>query len=329
VYLNTDSSGRGFFGAGGSQSLEKFVTQVARDITDPETGLSVLARDRARALTGVEPEAKKAAEAKADLPLGPLGSGSDYSSFLQHVGIASLNYGYGGEGGGGSYHSVYDSYDHYTRFIEPTFDYERTLALTVGTSILRLADADVLPFEFDALASYIGKYADEIMKLSDDMRTQTADQNKLLADGTLKASQDPTKPHNLPKPKDPVPFLNFAPLQNARAHLTASLKAYDAVAGRAVGLEATQQAALDTVLLTTERTLLTPEGLPRRPWYRHQIYAPGFYTGYGVKTIPAIREAIEQRNWKEAEASVPIVAGVLDRLADQLDRATKLLRRDS
>ena len=325
VYLNTDSSGRGFFGAGGSQSLEKFVTQLARDISDPETGLSVLNRSRARALVGPDGDAKKAAEAKADLPLGPLGSGSDYSSFLQHVGIASLDFGYGGEGGGGSYHSAYDSFDHYTRFIEPTFDYERTLSLTVGTSILRLADADVLPFEFDALAGYIGKYADEIMKLSDDMRTQTAAENKLLADGTLKASQDPTKTHVLPKPKAPVPFINFAPLMNARAKLVASLKAYDAVAGKAMTLDAAKQAELDTILMKTERSLLTTEGLPRRPWYRHEIYAPGFYTGYSVKTIPAIREAIEQRNWKEAEASVPVVAGVLDRLADQLDAATKVL----
>ncbi|HLK16164.1 MAG TPA: transferrin receptor-like dimerization domain-containing protein [Fimbriimonadaceae bacterium] len=331
VYLNSDSSGRGFFGAGGSQSLERFVTQVARDITDPETGLSVLDRARARALTATgtgpaaEPDAKKAAEAKADMPLGPLGSGSDYSSFLQHLGIASLNYGYGGEGGGGSYHSVYDSFEHYTRFIEPTFDYERTLALTVGASMLRLADADVLPFDFDALAGYISKYSDEIMKLSDDLRTQTAEQNKLLADGTLKASQDPTKPHVLPKPKDPVPYLNFAPLQNARAKLTASLKSYDSVKKNGLNLNASQQAELDRALLTTERMLLTDEGLPRRPWYRHQIYAPGFYTGYGVKTIPAVREAVEQRNWGEAEASIKIVAGVVERLAGQIDKATKIL----
>lgn len=326
VYLNSDSSGRGFFGAGGSQSLEKFVTQVARDIKDPETGLSVLDRDRARALVGTDVEAKKIAESKGNLPLGPLGSGSDYSSFLQHVGIASLDFGYGGEGGGGSYHSVYDSFDYYTRFIEPTFEYEKTLALTVGTTILRLADADVLPFDFDPLASYITKYSDEIIKLSDDMRVQTAEQNKLLNDGTLAATLDPTKPHILPKAKEPVPFINFAPLLNARARLSTSLKAFDAVAGHSLQLAPDQQAELDRVLAGTERTLLADAGLPRRPWYRHQIYAPGFYTGYGVKTIPAIREAVEQRNWAEAEAQIPIVAGVITKLADQLDKATKLLQ---
>ncbi len=327
VYLNTDSSSRGFFGAGGSQSLEKFITQLARDIKDPETGMSVLDRDRTRALVGGEGDAKKAAQSHADMPLEPLGSGSDFSPFLQHAGIASLDMGYGGEGGGGSYHSVYDSFDHYTRFIEPTFDYERTLALTVGTGILRLADADVLPLEFDALVGYIGKYADEIMHQADEMRTQTEERNKYITDGTLNATLDPTKPHVLPKPKDAVPYLNFAPLQNARVRLAASLKAYDAVAGRATSLDPARQAELDGLLIQTERALLTPEGLPGRPWYRHQIYAPGMYTGYGVKTLPAVREAVEQRKWAEAEAQVPVVAGVVNRLADALDQATRVLGR--
>jgi N-acetylated-alpha-linked acidic dipeptidase len=334
VYINSDSNSRGFFQAGGSHTLETLVNQAARDVTDPEKGISVA--DRAVALFIVNPgpdlssderrEARQEARATRSFHLDPLGSGSDYTPFLQHLGIAALNLGFDGEGYYGQYHSIYDDFDHYTRFMDPTFVYGVTLAKTAGRIVLRLADADVLPIDFGRVAPTVSHYVDQVVKLIDEMRQKTEEENRRIEDGTYRAIDDPNETWVVPAPKAPVPYLSFAPLHNAAAVLSQSTEAYNrAWAVRGGSLSPEDQKRLDAILLTAERALTRPEGLPRRSWFVHQIYAPGYYTGYGVKTLPAVREAIEQRNWKEAEEQIVLVSRIIEGYAREVDRATAVL----
>ncbi len=322
VYINTDSNGRGFLGMGGSHTLEKFINDVARDVPDPQTKLTVWERSRAEQIVNGSPSVRKEMLARDDMRIYALGSGSDYTPFLQHLGIASLNIGFGGEDGGGSYHSVYDSFDHYTRFGDPGFAYGIALAKFCGHATLRLANADTLPFEFSNFSETISRYADEVEKLADTIRDETSAMNQMIENGMLKNVQDPTETFFLPKPKSDVPYINFAPLQNAVTKLQASAKGYEKAANTRQ-LSSGAQRSIDAILYKTERELTSSEGLPRRDWFRHQIYAPGFYTGYGVKTLPGVREAIEQRNWKEAGEQIFIVSRIIENFATEIDRATQ------
>lgn len=324
VYINTDSNGRGFLGIGGSHTLEKFINDVARDVPDPQTKLSVWERARANQVVNGSPNNRREVMDRADLRIYALGSGSDYTPFLQHLGIASLNIGFGGEDGGGSYHSVYDSFDHYTRFGDPGFQYGLALAKVCGHATLRLANADTLPFEFSNFADTVAQYAGEVTRLADSMREETKTSNQLISNGMLSVVQDPTETFFVPKPKEDVPFLNFAPLQNAVAKLAESAMKYQkSSTGKQLSIDA--QKRLDGLLLKTERALTRTDGLPRRGWFRHQIYAPGFYTGYGVKTLPGIREAIEQRNWNEASEQILLVAKTIENFAEQINEASSSL----
>ncbi len=325
IYINSDGNGRGFLGVGGSHTLEKFVNEVARDVIDPQTGVTVSERARARRRIGGDKEA----DTRPDLRISPLGSGSDYTPFLQHLGIASLNVGYGGENGGGSYHSAFDSFDHYTRFGDPTFDYGIALAQTAGRITLRFANADVLPYTFTNFADNVAKYVEEVSTLAETMRAETKRHNDLVAANAFALSADPTKQYVPPEAKDPVPYLNFAPLQNALAALKTSAKACDAaLREHRSTLDAATHQRLNDVLLHTERAMTRDQGLPRRSWFRHHIYAPGFYTGYGVKTLPGVREAIEQRDWEETAEQIEIVSGVLERVTAEIDRARAIATAD-
>jgi N-acetylated-alpha-linked acidic dipeptidase len=231
--------------------------------------------------------------------------------------------GFGGEDGGGSYHSIYDSFDHFTRFGDPNFDYGIALAQTAGRMTLRLANADTLPFEFMNFADTMGVYVKELTALADTMREDTKTMNQLISNGMLKAVQDPKETFVMPKPKADVPFLNFAPLQNALVKLQDSAKNYQtAMKGKQISPNA--QKSLDEILFKTERALINNAGLPRRNWFKHQIYAPGYYTGYGVKTMPGVREAIEQRDWREATDNIEIIARTLVNFAAEIDRAARL-----
>ena len=332
AYVNSDSNGRGFLQAAGSHTLEKFVNQVARDVTDPETKVSVADRLRARRLAfGNEDERQEHKEIRerADLRISALGSGSDYTPFLQHLGVASLSIGFGGEGSNGIYHSIYDSFAHYTRFNDTTFAYGVTLSKVGGRIVLRLAEADVLPFEFTAFADTLGVYVKEVGKLADDLREKTEEDNRLASDRTLVLAADPKEPFVARPAKEPVPYVNLAPLQNALARVQRSAQALDkARAARADRpLSADAANSLNELLMHAERALTRTEGLPVRPWFRHQIYAPGYYTGYGVKTLPGVRESLEQRNWKAAEEQAVIVARTLDEFAALIDRATAILEK--
>lgn len=327
AYINSDSNSRGFLGIGGSHTLEVLSNQVARDVTDPQKGVSVAERLRSARIFFGDPEDRKAAIAGQPFRLDPLGSGSDFTPFLQHLTIASINLGYGGEDEYGQYHSIYDSFDHYIRFMDPDFSYGVALAKTAGRLMLRLSEADVLPLEFTKLADAVGTYADQVVKLADQMRTETEERARLLDEKVYETFDDPKRTWVAPKRHDPVPHLNFAPLQNAVAALRKSAQAYDRAWSKSPGtaLPAATRAKLDAILMNTERALGTKEGLPGRPWYRHQIYAPGFYTGYGVKTLPAVREAIEQRQWREVEGNVEMLARTLEGVAKEIDQATALL----
>jgi len=307
AYINSDSTDRGFLEAYGSHTLERFVTEVARDVEDPLKRVPVLERLRAKQLVDADSaEERKKIRERKHLRLGALGSGSDYTPFLQHAGIASLNIGYGGEGQYGVYHSAYDSFDHYTRFADPTFQYGVLQAKTTGRMMLRLANADFLPFEASSLAATIDRYAGEIEKLADRTREETEDQNALVRE--LELAADPTRPFVAPNKKGEVPHLELSPLRNAVERLKEAAQAFDAA-----------ESHDDRTVMQLERALTREGGLPSRPWYRHHVYAPGLYTGYGVKTLPAVREAIEMRQWKEANAQVLVLADVLDGYTRLLD----------
>ena len=330
VYINSDSNGRGFLHAGGSHPLEKLVHQAARDVVDPQKKISVAERLRALRLTRGAADEQRDARDRADLRLGALGSGSDYTVFLDHLGIASLDVGFSGEDRGGSYHSIYDSIDHYCRFGDPDFVYGAALVQTAGRIVLRLANAETLPFDFSGSADAVAVYAREVIKLADDLREETERHNRLVREGRTEAAADPSEPRVPAALKAPVPHLNFAPLQNAVDQLQRSARENDQAhrdlekSGKALTLDAAR--AIDGVVLKSERALTVSEGLPRRPWYKHAIYAPGFYTGYGVKTLPGIREAVEERKWEEAGAQMDIVSAALMRFAAEIDRASGLLR---
>ncbi len=329
AYINTDGNSRGFVELGGSHSLETFVNQSLADVQDPVKKIGVLARSRARSVLDGPADERKKARASERVALEPLGSGSDFTPFLQHAAIASLNIGYGGEGEYGQYHSIYDSFDHYTRFMDPDFSYGLALARTAGRLSLRLAQADTLPLDFAPLVSAIDGYLGELRVLADLMREQTQHRNSDLDAGLFTAYFTPYEERVAPPREAEVPHLNFAPLANGVERMKKAVAAFDqartARAGRPLAADSAR--ALDAVLRGCERALSRPEGLPGRPWYRHQIYAPGRYTGYGVKTLPAVREAIELRNWREAEEQAVVVGQTLAGFAAEVDRASEILKQ--
>jgi N-acetylated-alpha-linked acidic dipeptidase len=338
LYLNSDGNDRGFLSAGGSHSLQRLVNDVASTVKDPETGVSTQARLRAKLLVdGQDKEAsnddKKAAKVAAaggDLNIGALGSGSDFTPFLQHLGIASLNIGYEGESDeDGVYHSNYDSYDHYVRFGDPGFVYGIAEAQTVGHLILRMADADVLPLQFGAFSDAVDGYVGELHELADQKRKSAVEVGKLLDQNAYLLAADPTR-RLLPPERDPeVPYLNFAPLDNVVDRLKKSTKAYDDSYARFEAgharLTVVQLKEVNSGLREMEAALTDSRGLPGRDWFKHLVYAPGVYTGYGVKTLPGVREAIEQNHWDEANQYTVITAAALTGYCDRLDKATKLL----
>jgi len=300
VYINSDSTGKGWLSMGGSHSLEAFINGVARDVPDPRgSGGSVLDAKRTRLIDQAGDDRSRAkAKASHDLPIDALGSGSDYTAFLDFLQVASLDLGFGGDGGGGVYHSIYDSYYWFTHFSDGDFSHSAALSRVVGTALLRLADADVLPFEFKGTATALGNYTDEIARLP----------------GV--SSQ-----------------LDIGPLRTAIAKLASAAESYEKALGHLDRIEKEPAAirpdlvSLNETLYRTERAFRYGAGLPKREWFKHLVYAPGLYTGYGVKTLPGIREGIEQKQWDEARSFVPIVTSAVNAFTADVDRATTLLKR--
>ena len=330
AYINSDGNGRGYLMLAGSHTLEKFMNDIARDIQDPETKLTAWKRDEMRALERAPEDKKQEVRQRPDLHLSALGSGSDYTPFLQHVGIASLDIGFGGEDGGGIYHSIYDDFYWYTHFSDTTFVYGRALSQTGGTAMMRLADADLLPFDFGDFAETMQTYVHELKDLSKKMQDEVRERNREIDEGVFTATADPKKTYIPPKKEEVPPYQDFAPLENAVDAVTRSAAEYHKALQHADanGGAALASASLDEVnrlLIESERKLITQEGLPNRKWYRHQLYAPGFYTGYAAKTMPYVREAIEQKQWKQADEGVVVVAHCLQDEAKLIDDAAAKL----
>ncbi len=298
AYINTDGTGKGWLNAGGSHGLQQLLGEVAKDVMDPRTGKPVFEEARRRAILGL-PEAERAeAEKDASFRIAPLGSGSDFTPFLQHSTVSVLNVGFGGESPGGVYHSAYDTIKWYQTYSDGDYSYGRTLSQITGTLILRLSEAPVLPFQFVDTADTLMRYVVELEKLA--------------------AEKKDSK-------------LDMRPVRNAvdalRSASAAFEKAYASVpkasAAQLVGRKELQ--ALNKLLLTSEQKLGNTEGLPRREWFKHQIYAPGFYTGYGVKTMPQIREGLEENRFTEAQGGVRTVSSAINALAAQVNAAARAL----
>ncbi|MBV9573455.1 MAG: folate hydrolase, partial [Acidobacteriales bacterium] len=330
--INTDGNDRGLFSMGGSHSLEQFINGVARDIEDPETKLTVWQRRQLSEIAGAKTsEERKELRQRPDLRIEALGSGTDFTAFLDHLGVASLNLAYGGEDEQGIYHSIYDDFYWYTHFSDTKFVYGRALSQTIGTSVMRFADAAILPYDFVNFADTMQKYQKELEKLLADKQEEIREGNEELEEGVFKATLDPRRPTVAPAREEMPPHLNFAPMQNATEALVRSAEHYRrALAHAQANLSDSQPEWLLTVnqrLIESERTLTNDEGLPRRPWYKHLITAPGVYSGYDPKTIPGVREAIEQKKYAEADQEIVRVAKILQNESALIEGTAQLLER--
>lgn len=326
AYVNSDGNGRGYLNMGGSHTLESFINDVAGEITDPESEVSVLSRQKFRRIADAETQGERdALRRRSKLRIDALGSGTDFTVFLDHLGIASLDLSFGGEDEGGIYHSIYDDFYWYTHFSDTDFVYGRALAQTVATAVIRLADADLLPFAFEDLSDTVGGYVKELKELLDRRRAETVERNQQIREGLFRATEDPRRPTVLPREEEIPPYLNFAPLDNAADRLRRSAERYAAAMNHVMSSDTPVPAeslrAVNQKLIESERRLTSEQGLPRRPWYKHLLYAPGVYTGYGVKTIPGVREAIEQKRYPEADTEIVKVAKALDNEAALVDSA--------
>lgn len=288
AYLNSDNTGRGWLNVGGSHTLEEFVSEVAASVPQPGAGVS-LERYAVHHPPSSEPEPPMSRDGA--FAISPLGAGSDFQGFLDHLGIASLNEAFEGQTKNGVYHSLYDSIYWYSHFSDGSEVDGRALAQFTGTALLRLADASVLPFEFGRFVHAVGRYADEI-------------QREAEASG-----------HKI----------DFSDLRKELETLENTSQNYEALMDVTVAKPALNSVRLEEMnrtLIQTERVLTRPEGLPNRPWYKHQIYAPGFYTGYSVKTLPGIREAVEMKDWKLAQQETAVVEQCLQDMNQVVSEAT-------
>lgn len=340
LYINSDSNARGFLEAGGSQDFQHLVNEIADDVIDPETNVSIGQRLRAKIrVAALDPganehlkaEAKLAAEPGKDLAIEAIGSGSDFSAFLNHLGVPSLDLGFGEEGESrGVYHSRYDTFEHHSRFVDPGFIYDALLAKTIGRMVMRVADCD-LPFQRAGdLADAIAEDLDQVKKLADQKREEAETQAKLLRDRAFQLAADPTKSSGLPAALERVPHIEFAVLEDAVDRLKRSAKAYDdALSKNGASLSGTRLVRLQVLMLNIDQTLAPDVGLPGRPWYKNLVYAPGRFTGYGAKTLPGVREAIEDRRWADADRYAKLTADALNAYSDRLDQATAVLRAAS
>jgi N-acetylated-alpha-linked acidic dipeptidase len=329
-YLNSDNTDRGFLGMEGSHSIEHFINTVAADVPDPETKYSVLQRARLHKIGNAKSEEERnELRQRRDLRIDALGDGSDYSPFLDYLAIPSLDLGFDGETSGGVYHSEYDDFYWYSHFSDTKFVYGRALAQIAGTAVMRMADAQILPYEFTDVAETVHQYVDELKKQATETRQQIKEINQEIHEGVFAASSDPQHPSYSPPEETLPPFLNFSPLENGAAELSVSAEKYQQALNRLTqddaAFDSPEAANLNHLLMLTERATLRQAGLPGRSWYKNQIYAPGAYTGYGVKTLAAVREAMDQHQWQLADQQTPIVGGVLVDWSHAIDAVTKQL----
>lgn len=327
AYINSDSNERGYFFPGGTQDLQTFISGVARDIQDPETHMSVFRRSHLVSIAKAkDAEERSDLRKRNDLLVKAVGDGSDYTAFQDLAGISTLNVEFGDEADGDQYHSIYDDFYWYTHFSDTDFSYGRALAQTAGTAMMRLADANLIPFDYSPQAEAIAKYEAELEKLLKNKQDEFSERNLELQEGVFVATADPHKP-SVPPPAEVVPpYMNFAPMKNAIDLLKKSSDRYSKILSgwQAKGSPAVAAQSLDVVnadLLKIPRLFLNQKGLPERPWFKNQIYAPGAYTGYDAKPIAAVREYMDEKKWKEAEAQIPQVSLVIENVAAGINQA--------
>lgn len=333
VYINTDGTGVGYLSMGGSHSLEKFINEVIQDVKDPVHDVSLdsrlRSRMRVREYNVGSSELNKESES-TDLRIYAMGAGSDYTAFLHHAGVPALNMAFGGESGGGAYHSLYDTYEHYKRFSDGDFIYGTTLSKVNGRLVLRLSEADILPFRFVNMVENIGKFIEENKKLSQAIEQSTQLRNKLLDNNDFTISRNPNKTYLQPERLGQVPEFNFKPLDDAFARLSSSAWKYEEVLlkFKKGSLSAEKKSEINSLLRKVDQAFTNSNGLPRREWFRNMLYAPGYYTGYGVKTLPGIREGLEERKWDEVRLYINEVAKALDRASNNINSASRILNEN-
>jgi len=191
---------------------------------------------------------------------------------------------------------------------------------------LRLADADVLPFDYRSLQKTVSKYLQEVTHLADQLREDNTIENQLLTAKSYQLAADPQKGVVPPKAKEVVPNFDFSSFKTALDSLRKSTNTLFEIQEKLNNVSDKKKDKLNIALFQAEKQLLIPEGLPRRPWYKHSIYAPGFYTGYGVKTLPGIREAIEESHWQEAKEQIAIVTSAVNRLNAAIVNAIQIAK---
>ncbi|HTV56740.1 MAG TPA: transferrin receptor-like dimerization domain-containing protein, partial [Terriglobia bacterium] len=333
MYINSDSNDRGYLLAEGSHSLQKFIDEVGGDIEDPEKGIPVEKRLRLYLISRTPSEEYRAELRHGrDIRIGALGSGSDYSAFIDHLGIASLDLGFGGESGGGIYHSIYDDFYWYTHFGDTNFAYGKALAQTAGTAVMRFADADLLPYDFTDLSSTVIRYVAQLRRDFAHEQEAVQEQNERVQDGVFTATKDPEERLVFPHVEPVPPYLDFAPLENGSAHLAACAREYERALARAEAsggavLDRTSLQKVNETLVQSERMLTTSQGLPGRPWYQHVLYAPGLFTGYAANAIPGVRQEIDLKHWQLADDQLQVAGEALDHEADLVHRAAAELEQ--
>ena len=333
VYINTDGTGAGYLSMGGSHSLEKFINEVIRDVKDPVHDVSLDSRLRSRMRVrefNVGASELNEESERTDLRIYAMGAGSDYTAFLHHAGVPALNMAFGGESGGGAYHSLYDTYEHYKRFSDGDFIYGTTLSKVNGRLVLRLSEADILPFRFVNMVENIGKFIEENKKLSQTVEQSTKLRNKLLDNNDFTISRNPNKTYLQPERLGQVPEFDFKPLDDAFARLSSSAWKYEEVLlkFKKGSLSAEKKSEINSLLRKVDQAFTNNNGLPRREWFRNMLYAPGYYTGYGVKTLPGIREGLEERKWDEVRLYINEVAKALDRASNNINSASRILNEN-
>jgi N-acetylated-alpha-linked acidic dipeptidase len=334
AYLNTDGNGRGRLGADGAPSLARMLSEAAREVKDPETGMSVWKRSHLGEIAGTRGDKRREARDRSDLLIDPMGSGSDYTAFYHHFGVPALNLGFGGADDGGIYHSIYDSFHWYTTYSDTSFVYGRALAQTVGTVTMRLASADLLPYEYGRLSERVATNLKEVQDLMTAMRDSIEEQNRQVDESLFVAMNDPRRPTVAPKREPVPPFLDFSPLQNGASRLKEASANYERAYAKAMGmgagpLDSARLGQVNALLNQAERALAPTDGLERRPWYRQLLSAPGWYTGYNPKTLPAVREGIEEKHWEGAEKGAAALGQALERQAALLNQAAEVLGRSN
>jgi N-acetylated-alpha-linked acidic dipeptidase len=331
AYLNSGPTARGFFSSGGSHSLWTFVDEIARDVHDPLLEVPVADRVAAnnrlqRLEAGLETDAPAATR---KFPLAALGMSSDYGAFLQHVGIASLDFTFEGESQNRCYHSICDNFSHFEKFSDPGFAYGAALSEAGGRMMLRLGEAEILPFDFSGMAEALAGYLDEVENIADARRRQVERRNAAIEDGVFGLARDPQDRTPTPELEEPVPDVDFALLRQAQRALADNAKRFSgaraAHAAKDAVLEPAELAQVNAILRSAEQALAPEAGLPGRTWYRHRVYAPDRDTGYESATLPGVREAIERQDWAGAQREIGRAAEAVDAYAKAVNDAATLL----